>query len=90
LIFLIDPDFYPLFDRLPDFVQKQAFKTIDLLGQNPKHPSLNLKKVTKNPSIYSIRVNKTCRILAEISGETLSLFWIGHHDQYEKLIKKYR
>jgi hypothetical protein len=38
------PEFWRHFDRLPDDVQHLAKKDFVLLKENPRHPSLRLKK----------------------------------------------
>ncbi len=39
-----DPDFWVAYDRLPRPVRDLADKNFALLKQDPKHPSLKLKK----------------------------------------------
>lgn len=49
---------------------------------NPKHPSLQLKKVAAD--VYSARVGLDYRALAFDMGEHLVWFWIGTHDEYDE------
>lgn len=39
--------FWDLYEKLPSTVQELANKNFDLLKQDPKHPSLHLKKTGK-------------------------------------------
>jgi len=51
--------------------------------KNPKHPSLCFKKVGH---IWSIRIGAGFRAVALLEGDTFFWFWIGSHDEYEKLL----
>ncbi len=61
-----------------------ADKNFALLETNPRHPSLRLKPVGK---FWSVRVGQNFRAIATRRGETFVWFWIGTHDEYERLIK---
>jgi hypothetical protein len=50
---------------------------------NPKHPSLQLKKVGR---FWSVRVGARYRALAVDVDEGLLWFWIGSHADYDDLI----
>lgn len=65
-------------------MQALADKNFQLLKANPRHSSLQLKKVSSD--IYSVRVGLDYRALAFDFGEHLVWFWIGPHDEYERLI----
>ena len=41
---LASPDFWHLFYELPSVIQKRARENYELLKDNPRHPSLHLKK----------------------------------------------
>jgi hypothetical protein len=46
--------------------------------------SLHFKKVGK---VWSIRIGNTnYRALADIHGDTAYWFWIGSHDEYQRII----
>jgi hypothetical protein len=77
------PEFWGLFDRLPADIQLLARKDFELLKQNPRHPSLRLKKVGL---FWTARVGIHYRALAKERAEGLNWFWIGHHSEYDRLI----
>jgi hypothetical protein len=54
-----------------------------LLKQNPRHPSLRLKKAGK---FWTARVGIHYRVVAKERAEDLNWFWIGHHSQYDRLL----
>ena len=61
-----------------------ADKQFALFRKNPSHPSLNLKPVG---DFWSVRVTQSYRALAFREGPSFYWFWIGGHDEYERLIK---
>jgi len=57
--------YHELFAKLPLDVQKQARKANRLFEENPYHPSLRFKCIDKKKSRYSVRVNKSYRVVGE-------------------------
>jgi len=78
-----NPDFWKCYHNLPDEIQKQADKAFALLKENSRHPSLRFEKKGKG---WSARVSRGYRALAKQHPEVLVWFWIGPHDEYERLI----
>jgi len=72
---------------LPEETQKLAHKAYILWRENPRHPSLQFKKVGK---LWSIRIKDGYRALAHISGPKVYWIWIGHHAEYEQIISQNR
>ena len=77
------PQFWDRFDALPKSVQHLAKKNFERLKQNPAHPSLHFKKVGDN---WSARVGRSHRALTVEDGSDFIWVWIGHHDEYDRLI----
>jgi len=73
------PSFWELYDKLPAPVQELADKNYKLLKTNPRHPSLQLKKVGK---YWSVRVGLKYRAVAVEIQEGLLWFWIGTRAEY--------
>jgi hypothetical protein len=78
-----NPDFWNYYHRLPPKVQVLADKNFQLLKKNPRHPSLHLKKVGR---FWSVRVGNKHRALGVESADGIIWFWIGTHQEYNKLI----
>jgi hypothetical protein len=56
-----EPSFWELYNELPASIQELADKNYELLKANPRHPSLQLKKV----GVYwSVRVGLRYRAVA--------------------------
>ena len=79
--------FWDAFYRLSSDLQVAADKQFELLKKNPRHPSLQFKKVGK---VWSARVNISVRALAAEDGADYIWFWIGEHREYERLIQKFK
>jgi len=80
-------DFWKGYEILSKEVQVLADKSFDLLKKNPRHPSLQFKKI-QNTDFWSARVGLYFRVLAFQKAEGFVWFWIGTHAQYNKLIGK--
>lgn len=77
------PSFWAAYRDLPEAVRDLADKNFELLRQNPRHASLRLKKVG---AFWSVRVGRGHRALARDRAEGLVWFWIGSHDEYDRLL----
>ena len=81
------PKFWKFYVRLPRNVQQQARKAYQLWKVNPHYPSLHFKRVDDKEPIYSARVSNNYRVLGFLEGDTVLWYWIGNHDEYERLLK---
>jgi hypothetical protein len=75
--------FWEAYDRLPPEVRELADAAFVLLKRDPRHPSLHFKKVGR---FWSARVGAHHRALAVEQEGDLLWFWIGRHDEYDRLI----
>jgi len=78
------PGFWFHYRQLPEGIRILADKNFELLKNNPRHPSLRLKKTG---IFWSARVGLCHRTLAKERTEGLVWFWIGPHDSYVFLIR---
>lgn len=58
----------------------RAEKAIRFLQTNPRHPSLQAKKMQGTEGIWEARVSIFHRITFELAGDTIILRRIGAHD----------
>jgi hypothetical protein len=72
------------YNKLPVSIQNIADEAFRMLKKDKNHPSLHLKKI-KN--IWSVRVGIKYRALGVAKDSNIVWFWIGSHDDYDKLIK---
>jgi hypothetical protein len=76
--------FWEAYDKLPEQVRALADRNYALLKANPRHPSLQFKKVGR---FWSVRVGLRYRALAVEADNDLVWFWIGSHGDYDSIIK---
>jgi hypothetical protein len=55
---------------------------------NPYRSGLQFKKVHRTRPVYSARVNDDYRVLDTMEGDDIVWFWIGKHEEYERLLKQ--
>ena len=75
--------FWQHYHALPPQVQRIADAAYQLLKADTGHPSLQLKMVGR---YWSVRIGLHYRALSIEEGNDLVWFWIGHHDEYDRLI----
>lgn len=66
--------------RLPDEVKERVDKQLAFLINNPRHPSLRLKKIRGAEGMWEARVTLGYRKTLQMAGDTLILRRIGAHD----------
>jgi hypothetical protein len=71
---------------LPAPIREAARSAYRQFQQDPAHPSLRFKKVHPKLPIYSARINREYRAVGQLDGDTVIWFWIGGHDQYDRLL----
>ncbi len=76
------------YDRLPADIRRRAREAYSLFEQDPRHPSLRFKRVHPSEPIYSVRITRDYRALGVLEGGEVVWFWIGSHDEYERLIAR--
>ena len=82
-----NPSFRKLFAALPADAREQARAAYQLFRSNPRHPSLNFKRVHGSAGFVSARVDRSYRAVGIMSRtDEVVWFWIGPHEQYEKLL----
>ena len=75
--------FWRLYSQLPAEIQRLADKNYRLWVADHCHPSLHFKKVN---NYWVARVGENYRAVGIESGGTVTWFWIGPHDEYERLL----
>jgi hypothetical protein len=78
--------FWQLFHNLPEDVRRQARQAFNLFQTNPFDPRLQFKEIKSRRGWWSVRIGGGHRALGERSGDTITWFWIGTHDDYIRRI----
>jgi hypothetical protein len=75
------PEFWFHYRLLPEHIRQLADKNFALLKENPRHPSLRLKKVG---DYWSARVGISYRAIGKDRAEGIVWTWIGSHADYDR------
>jgi len=78
------PKFRRLYAALPEEVRATARKQFRLWMKNQSHPSVQFKKTGL---FWSARVTDDFRALAYPKAGDFHWFWIGRHNEYDKILK---
>jgi mRNA-degrading endonuclease RelE of RelBE toxin-antitoxin system len=79
--------FWKHYWALPPEIRQRAQQAYTLWRDNPSHPSLFFKRVKESQPLYSVRIGLGYRALGLLKEGTVTWFWIGGHDKYDRLIK---
>lgn len=78
------PEFWRTYAALPPEARAAARKAFRLWEQNPRHRSLRFQKRGR---FWRACFGSRYRALAVAVPDGYLWFWIGHHDEYERLLK---
>jgi hypothetical protein len=77
--------FWRAYGRLDARTQEAARRGYLLFNANPSHPSLRFKRLAGHDRLWSVRINDQYRAVGERSGEVITWFWIGTHNEFDHL-----
>jgi len=66
--------------KLPKDIQDAVDKQLELLMSDPKHPSLNIKKMNDPRNIWEGRVTRSYRFTFQMEDDTFIMRKVGTHD----------
>ena len=69
--------FWQFYDKLSEDIRRDADRAYTLWQDDPRHPSLQFKRVDPQDPIYSVRVGRGYRALGWLEGDVIAWFWIG-------------
>jgi hypothetical protein len=75
--------FREAFRALPADVRLRARRAYLLWCEDPTLPGLRFKRIGND---VSIRIGRDYRALGILEGDTVTWYWIGKHDTYERKI----
>lgn len=78
------PSFWEAYFRLDEDIKSRARKAYRLWRENPFHPSLHFKCINQEENLWSVRITLAYRAIGFIEDDTITWFWVGKHDDYEK------
>jgi mRNA interferase RelE/StbE len=68
------------YDRLPQRLQRRTDSALERLLENPRHPSLQVKKMQGIENRWEARVTLHYRIIFMIESDAYVLLRVGTHD----------
>ncbi len=68
------------YERLPQRLQQRVDQALGLLLDNPRHPSLQIKKIKGHETRWEGRVTLHYRFVFGVEGDTYLLLRVGTHD----------
>ncbi len=68
------------YERLPQRLQHQVDKALGLLLENPRHPSLQIKKIKGHENRWEGRLTRRYRFIFSVESDTYHLLRVGTHD----------
>lgn len=81
--------FRKLLATLPVDVRRRARSAYRQFRENPHHPSLRLKHIHGSDRLVSVRISRGYRAVGiRILPDEIVWFWVGPHEEYEKLLAK--
>ncbi len=66
--------------ELPVEIAEKFWKQLELLLQNPRHPSLHTKKIRRKRGVWEARVDQKYRFTFHYESGVIVLRAIGNHD----------
>ena len=73
---------------LPRGIRARTRAAYRRFQDNPHHSGLQFKKVHGTRPAYSARINNDYRVVGMLEGDAIVWFWIGKHEEYERLLKQ--
>jgi hypothetical protein len=82
----VTPRFWAAYREVRPEIREAARRAYRLFLENPRHPSLQFKKVHDRDPIYSVRVSLGYRALRLLDDDEIAWFWIGTHAGYDRIL----
>ena len=76
--------FEQAYEKLTNAEKRSVRKALSLLGDNPNHPGLRVKKMEGRKNIWEARPSRRLRMTFENTGEIIFMRNVGEHDKVLK------
>jgi mRNA interferase RelE/StbE len=81
---LFTEQFEQAYDKLTKDEKQSVRKALALLGDNPRYPSLRVKKMEGTKNIWEARPSRRLRMTFEMAGDSILMRNVGEHDKVLK------
>lgn len=82
----ITQDFIDLYRSLPPAIRLAARRAYRHWRDDPSYPGVRFKIINPERRWWSARVTRDYRAVGTLDGDLMTWFWIGSHDDYDRLI----
>lgn len=72
-------------DRLTADLRRQTLRKLELLAQNPRHPSLNAHQLERAPGKWECYITMAYRLIYEPVEDGLRLWYVGAHSIVDRV-----
>jgi mRNA-degrading endonuclease RelE of RelBE toxin-antitoxin system len=80
--------FKKAFRALPEPVREKAVKALQLLAENPRHPSLQVKKIRGTENIWEARVDQKYRFTFQVERKNKqTIIFLRNIDNHDDCLK---
>ena len=69
------------YKALPEGLRSRVKEALERLASDPRHPSLQVKKIKGTRDIWEARVSLDCRLTFNMVKEKIVLRNVGRHDE---------
>ena len=81
-------EFWKRLRALPEAIRAAAHLTYARWLADPRHPSLQFKRIHPREPIYSVRIGIHWRAVCVVDSDAAIWFWIGSQAEYDALVRK--
>lgn len=79
--------FWKLYAALPPDIKRHARAAFRRFQLDPYHPGLHFKRIHSTKPIFSVRISRDYRAVGVVQEDEILWFWVGSHEDYDRLIK---
>ena len=78
------PHFWQHYRKLPAAIRQAAREAYRQFLIDPAYPGLHFHRLATDSELWSVRVTRSYRAVGLFQGDTITWFWIGNHDEFDK------
>ena len=86
MISRLSAEFLQAYRTLDPEIRAKVKRSYELFITNPRHGSLRFKRIRSRRNTYSARIDDNYRVLGRLDGNVITWYWVGPHDEYERMI----
>jgi Txe/YoeB family toxin of Txe-Axe toxin-antitoxin module len=76
--------FWQLYRKLPEKIRQAARVAFHQFQADPSQPSLHFHRLVIASQLWSVRITRSHRAVGLVQGNTITWFWIGDHEDFDR------